>query len=592
MTPPPTLPTPAVPRRLQTPAIVSLTLVILMLTVHRLGSGPCDVSAANPVVRFVRSGFCGADVCGTNEAIEGVFVQDMVERGHVLFPTGQGGSPMYKPPLFHWTAFAVDRLFGITRVTAFNLRLPSVLYAAATAILVMAFAMGRFGPGAGLLAGLVLAGSYQFIAIARMGRVDMTLTFCEALALLSFLWWMPARGQAPAQGSWPLRYLFAAALGAAVIAKGPVGMILPGLAIAIFMVSERRLRELWSWFIPGPALLAIAIGSSWYLACFIAGREGFLSRQLGSENFGRFIGTLGAMPPWYYLKPLLLNSGPLSLVAPLAMFFALRVRRPEPGVAFAEAELMRADLDAAERRRDALRLLAIFWIVTVLFFSLAAYKRRAYLLPLWPASAVMIAWWFESLGEQFRGRFAPAALAVVCACLVVFDFLYIPWREQHDCGGESYRAAARMVDRTVGRGEPLYAYGFTEDLAPLVFYLDRYVTPIHGRLGDAPPGYVLVPGQVWAMARDKAPGLSPVLIAPYGHFGLVLLSHGRFYATRDLPVSPRRATRALSLCRIATSDRSPLHDFDAALCSPESARCRRILYPPCLDSQVSCPESF
>lgn len=523
----------AVPRRLQVPAIVSLTLMILMLTLHRLGSGPCDVPAANPLLRFIRGGFCGADVCGTNEAIEGIFVQDMVERGHVLFPTGPGGTPMYKPPLFHWTAFAIDRLFGITRVTAFNLRLASVLYAVATALLVMAFAMSRFGPGAGLLAGLALAGSYQFIGLARVGRVDMTLTCCEALALLSFLWWMPARGREPAPGARPLRYLFAAALGAAVTAKGPVGMILPGLAIAIFLVSERRLRELWRRFIPGPALLAIAIGSSWYLACFIAGRYGFLSRQLGSENFGRFFGTLGAMPPWYYLKPLLLNSGPLSLVAPVATFFAVRVGRPETGVAFVDTDLLRAEMVTAERRRDALRLLAIFWIVTVVFFSFAAYKRRAYLLPLWPASALMIAWWFESLGVQFWGRFASAMLAVACACMVSFNFLYIPWREQHECANQSYRAAALVIDRAVGPGEPLYAWGFTEDLAPLVFYLDRHVMPIQGRLGDAPPGYVLVPGQIWAMVRNRAPGLAPVLVAPHGRFGLVLLSHGRFYASSN-----------------------------------------------------------
>ncbi|HTW88875.1 MAG TPA: glycosyltransferase family 39 protein [Candidatus Binataceae bacterium] len=526
----PIITAPAVLRRLHLAAIASLTLLVLMLALHRLGSGPCHAPAANSIPRFIRGAFCGADVCGTNEAIEGVFVQDMVERGHVLFPTGQGGTPMYKPPLFHWTAFAIDRLCGIRRVTAFNLRLASVLYAAATVLLVMAFAMSRFGPGAALLAGLVLGGSYQFIELARMGRVDMTLTFCEALALLSFLWWLPARGREPASGVWPLRYLFAAALGAAMIAKGPVGMILPGLAIAIFLLSERRMRELWSWFMPGPALLAIVIGSSWYLACFIAGRYGFLSRQLGSENFGRFFGTLGAMPPWYYLKPLLLNSGPLSLVAPVATFFALRLGRPETGVALSDTDLLRDEMDAAERRRDALRQLAIFWVVTVVFFSFAAYKRRAYLLPLWPASALMIGWWFESLGEQFWGRFARAALVVACVCLVFFNFLYIPWREQNECANQSYRAAALAIDRVVGPREPLYAYGFTKDLAPLVFYLDRYVRPLRGRLGDAPPGYVIVPGQIWALARNRAPGLAPVLVAPHGRFGLVLLSHGRFYA--------------------------------------------------------------
>jgi len=48
------------------------------------------------------------------------------------------------------------------------------------------------------------------------------------------------------------------------------------------------------------------------------GRYGFLHRQIGSENVGRFFGSLGAMSPLYYVVPLLLNSAPLSLFVPIA----------------------------------------------------------------------------------------------------------------------------------------------------------------------------------------------------------------------------------------------------------------------------------
>src|SRR5208283_1415716 len=96
-------------------AFVAITLVIAVLTLHRLGAG---------------------DVCTGNEAVEGVFVQEMVEHGNV---------PMYKPPLFHWTAVAIDRLAGIRKVTAANLRLPSALYAIAGAVLTMLLAYEVFG---------------------------------------------------------------------------------------------------------------------------------------------------------------------------------------------------------------------------------------------------------------------------------------------------------------------------------------------------------------------------------------------------------------------------------------------------------------
>src|SRR6267154_3581007 len=116
-------------------AILAIALVIAVLTLNRLGAG---------------------DVCTGNEAVEGVFVQQMVEHDHLLFPVENGNVPMFKPPLFHWTAVAIDRLVGIRKVTAANLRLPSALYATAGALLAMLFAYEILGLEAAALAGLAL----------------------------------------------------------------------------------------------------------------------------------------------------------------------------------------------------------------------------------------------------------------------------------------------------------------------------------------------------------------------------------------------------------------------------------------------------
>src|ERR1700686_2028593 len=85
-------------------AILAIALVIAVLTLHRLGAG---------------------DVCTGNEAVEGVFMQQMVEHGHLLFPVENGAVPMYKPPMFHWPAVAIDRIAGIRKVTAPNRRMPA-----------------------------------------------------------------------------------------------------------------------------------------------------------------------------------------------------------------------------------------------------------------------------------------------------------------------------------------------------------------------------------------------------------------------------------------------------------------------------------
>jgi 4-amino-4-deoxy-L-arabinose transferase-like glycosyltransferase len=510
-----------------------------------------------------------ADVCGSNEAVEAVFLQQMVEHNALLFPLENGRSPMYKPPLFHWTAVAIDRLAGITKVTAFNLRLPAALYAIAGVVLTIAVAYVFLSPDAAVLAGLILTASYQYLENARIGRVDMTLCFFETLSLFSFIWWFATRDSSSTQnrpfGS-QARLVLAISLGLAVLAKGPVGALLPGLAILIFLIAERRLSDVWKLATPTTVILTLAIASSWYLACLFGRRYGFLDRQIGSENFGRFFGALGAMSPWYYLKPVLLNSAPLSLMVPFAVFAALRTyrrptsTRPASGDATADAEsgtrpsqnplsiwmslrmmflppmdsadLSAASPDASYRAILAVRLFAIFWVVTVLFFTVAAYKRRAYLLPLWPASAIMLSWWMTALARTRPGKILRGAVAATCAILIAVNFFYLPRKEVRDCAGDSLRPAAAEINRIVGPAEPLYLFGFEDEPAPLLFYLDRTAPRITGKLGDAPPGYVIVTADAWHRLKDQALDLQPVLEATSGRPRLILLRHGKALAHR------------------------------------------------------------
>src|ERR1700691_541297 len=322
------------------PAIVAIALVIAVLTLHRLGAG---------------------DVCTGNEAVEGVFVQQMVDHGHLLFPVENGTVPMYKPPLFHWTAVAIDRLAGIRKVTAANLRLPSALYAIAGALLAMLFAYNILGLDAAALSGLCLAASYQYVSQGRYGRVDMTLCFFETLSLFAFLRWLPrdATLSGPAarfESNLGALYLMAVALGLGVWARGAVGAILPSASILIFMLAERRARQILTMLDPGAIILGAAIASSWYLAWYFGGRFAFLNRQLDTENVGRFFGTLGAMAPWYYLKPVLLNSAPLSLLLPIAAAYALL----SPLLTSRNED----STSALEKGRSAVRLFAIFYFAT------------------------------------------------------------------------------------------------------------------------------------------------------------------------------------------------------------------------------------
>jgi len=504
-------------------AIVAVALVIAVLTIHRLGA---------------------ADVCTGNEAVEGVFVQQMVEHGHVLFPVENGNVPMFKPPLFHWTALAIDRLFDISKVTAANLRLPSALYAIAGALVTMLFAYQILGLDAAVLAGLALAASYQYISQARFGRVDMALTFFETLSLLAFLRWLPRDAtlsgrEARFESNLPALYSLAAALGCGVLAKGPVGAILPGVSIVIFMFVERRGRQILTMLDPGALILGAAIASSWYLACYFGGRYAFLNRQLDTENVGRFFGSLGAMAPWYYVKPVLLNSAPLSLMLPVAAVYALLsplLTRSEDATNF---ELVTSD---SSRARSAVRLFAIFYFATVVFFSIAAYKRRSYLLPVWPAAAVILAWWIVTVPPPALRRAASWTFAALCTGLVIFNFVYIPRAEVRTCQDDTFRPAAEEIARVVAPTDPLYLYGFHEEVAPLLFYLDRDAPILEGRLGDAPPGFIIMPAHVWKTHQRDALDFEPVLTSDHGNRNLVIVKRGKSYAAAPFDLFAVRDT--------------------------------------------------
>ncbi|MDX2170409.1 MAG: glycosyltransferase family 39 protein [Deltaproteobacteria bacterium] len=437
-----------------------------------------------------------AEICEHNEAVEAVFVQRMVDHGEWFFPLLNAHEPMYKPPLFHWTAAGLAAGLGVESTTPLVVRLPSALYGLAGIAMAMLLMLRWLGLHSALLSGLMLLGSYQYMSAARFGRVDMALTCCEALALVAFVGWLSVPPTGTTRGGRRLawQYLCAVGLGLAVLAKGPVGMLIPLLAMGIFLIVDGSWRHAIAGLSRGPALVLIVVSVSWYGLCLASGHSDFLQRQLGSENAARAIGGLGAMPPWYYLRPLLFNSPPLSVLVPIAVVAALR--QPRTRVA---------------TERVAPKLFAIFWVVTLAVFSLVAYKRRAYLLPLWPPAAMLLAWWLCGAAAPQRRAIWRGAFTLAVGGQIVFNALYLPHADVRYCGGKPARRAAARIQQVVPATSTLYWYGPGALPPPILFYLDRTVPRLAGKLDDAPPGYILVATDSWQPGDALRTVLRPVL---------------------------------------------------------------------------------
>jgi 4-amino-4-deoxy-L-arabinose transferase-like glycosyltransferase len=306
-----------------------------------------------------------------------------------------------KPPLFYWLAAAAGAPLG--RVTEFAARLPSALAGIATVAATIAIGTLLFGRGTGTLAGLLLATTFDWSYRARTVQLDTLLALFETTAILAFWRIEAASRSAPASRDRETRLgarrsdivWLHASLALAVLAKGPVGWIVPLLAITAYLGWERRLREVRGLLPLWGLALSILPGVVWIAAAVALGPPGFFQDAVVDNLFGRAVtGTSHAQPFLYYVRKFPPDLLPWLLLLPATIWVARRTLAA----------------DAAPDDRRAWRFL-LAWIATsVLFFSLASGKRLRYLLTIEPAFALLFAGTLRVwLASSLR---APRALAI------------------------------------------------------------------------------------------------------------------------------------------------------------------------------------
>ena len=338
----------------------------------------------------------GSPVYIENEAREGIYVRAMFDTGNFILPEVPnhvecGEIVPDKPPLLHWLAVAATWSRSIITTArlqsgeslshSFNeslLRFPSALTGVLTILGIILFGRPIIGERAAYLAAGCLLTSWQFIHQSRYGRVDMVFTFCVTMAMLLLIRAVLNSSKKPFRAA-------AAMSGLAVISKGPLGIVLPGFAGSILMMIEVYRHRTIRWLGKFPWISAIfiwvIIALPWYLAAYLMGGMAMVRSQLITENFHQFTGKNGFMDFFYYVGPWLTDSFPWNL-------FAL------------------AGIRESWRRRDRGALFCfVWWLSFMLFFNIASYKRRAYIFPALPASALLAGYWLDSrlpaMGDNF-----------------------------------------------------------------------------------------------------------------------------------------------------------------------------------------------
>ena len=302
------------------------------------------------------------------EPREALVVQDIVRRGDWLVPLTRGTDIPYKPPLFHWSAAVVSSITG--RLDEATIRFPSALYATLCVLLIYTLGHKLFGAQIALLGGGILATTLVFTIQAVTARVDMTLCFFVTLSLVLF--YLLYRGFLTRE-LW--RYAFYATVGIGILAKGPLGILLPGLVAGTFLIVKKRGDLLAKFsFHPG-VILTLLLGAGWYGIAVARGGEGFVDLQLFTENISRFFGGSGhSHPVHYYISHLFSQALPWSIFLPFLLW-----------------DLFKRGFSSDD---DCL-FLKLWFLVMFVFFSVSAGKLAVYLLPLYPALSLLLAAWFH-----------------------------------------------------------------------------------------------------------------------------------------------------------------------------------------------------
>ncbi len=337
-----------------------------------------------------------ARIAGSSEAREAQVVDVMTREGSWILPLRNGLIPS-KPPLYHWLAAGVSEVTG--GVSEFSVRLTSHLAALWCLVLValIAYRGARLlrtfqGPGHARRSALIAAGilslTYGFYQMGCQAMVDMTFAACVWGALGAIVLGITHQGG----GNYSLTSLgrgsFWLFCSLGILARGPVGCVLPVFLAAVLGVSiagwRRTLREFvrpnWGW-------LAFSIPMAWYFAAYERGGSAFLERQIFFENLQRFSGGdfVNSESWWFYLPSLARTTFPWGVVLVMLLLKEL-----------GKKVTVSYPLERSLTRWSPMLVLS----AGVLLFSLSSGKRHSYMLPLLPCIAIQLGWELSTLLER------------------------------------------------------------------------------------------------------------------------------------------------------------------------------------------------
>ena len=319
--------------------------------------------------------------------------REMVVSGDWTTPRLNDLKYFEKPPLQYWATAVAYEVFGEHQWTS---RIWTALTGFAGILLVWFAGTRLFGREAGIYAALLLGSSMLYAMMAHINTLDMGVTFFISMGIFSLLIAQTEDIQVKRR-NWML--LAWAGLALAVLSKGLMGLILPGTALFLYSVFNRDIT-IWKrmhWF--SGLLLFFLIATPWFVLVIKANPE-FFDKFFIYEHYTRFTTKqLGRYQPWYYFVPVLL----FGMLPWTVLMFDTLVRTWRGSVQQIKAF-------------SAERFLLVWAVFIYFFFSISGSKLPSYLLPMFPALALL-------MGKQIAEMRSTRLFWLILPSLVVIVIL-------------------------------------------------------------------------------------------------------------------------------------------------------------------------
>jgi len=338
--------------------------------------------------------------------------REMLESGDFITPRLNYVKYFEKPPLYYWLTAGSMAVFGQKE---WAVRLVPAVAGFLTLLLIMALGKKIFDGPTGVLGAWIYLTSVIPMALARLPIIDGV--FSMFLTATWGTWYLGYK--AHAKQSRRVWYCISwACLGLAVMTKGIAAIALTGLIAGGFILCRRDWRALLSFeWVPGLLIFALIV-VPWHWAV-VSRNPGFFHFYIVVQHFSRLVSQEHAKPFWFFILIF-----PFGMLLWTGFFFPALAKSLRKAVK--AVKLPRVDGGHGEAV-----LFLVIWVVAVIgLFSLSTCKLIPYILPAYPAMALLMAHFIRGREQLTRSvRWGTAILAVL---LLVCVWALMPMAMRQD----------------------------------------------------------------------------------------------------------------------------------------------------------------